>query len=101
LNAVKFNISQLAERVDKLDEQFGDINALNGKLSDIKAMMKDIWKYQRRRAKKHHSSTTSPEKSSRVDTTKTDDDTFDDGLQTPDDDGDRAVEGGEQGGEND
>ena len=92
-------MSQLSDRVTKIDEEMTDIEALNGKLADLKSMMKDIWKHQRRRVKKkHEAASTQPqstpsqqqgddEEKVAADETKTDDEDFrfdDTTIQTPD-----------------
>lgn len=85
LRVLQTSMNQLSERVTKIDEEMTDLEMLNGKLSDLKTMMKDIWKHQRRKAKKQHSLTerSPPSKesgeqgekmSATLDETKTDDD---------------------------
>ena len=98
-------MSQLSDRVTKIDEEMTDLEALNGKLADLKSMMKDIWKHQRKRVKKQHeAASTQPqstpsqqqeddEEKVAADETKTDDEDFhfdDTTIQTPDE---GAVEG--------
>ena len=99
-------MSQLTDRVNKISDELTDMEALNGKLSDLKAMMKDIWKHQRRKAKKQKQGATSEEGRERTgekekdDATKTEDETFDDTTahtQTYEGiDGDDDGEGGEK-----
>ena len=98
-------MSQLSERVNKINEEMTDLEALNGKLADLKSMMKDIWKHQRRRVKKEHGAASvlalpgksPPQQHHRgktaADETKTDDEEFfeDTTLPMPDEGGDEQT----------
>ena len=101
LKSLQWTMSQLSDRVNKIDEEMTDLEALNGKLADLKSMMKDIWKHQRRRVKKQHDAVAAQpqntpsqqrdeEKFAVADETKTDDEDFrldDTTIQTPDEGG--------------
>ena len=101
LKSLQWTMSQLSDRVNKIDEEMTDLEALNGKLADLKSMMKDIWKHQRRRVKKQHDTAAAQpqstpsqqrdeEKVAAADETKTDDEDFrldDTTIQTPDEGG--------------
>lgn len=101
LKSLQWTMSQLSDRVNKIDEEMTDLEALNGKLADLKSMMKDIWKHQRRRVKKQHDAAAAQpqntpsqqrdeEKFAVADETKTDDEDFrldDTTIRTPDEGG--------------
>ena len=101
-------MAQLTDRVNKINDELTDNELLNGKLSDLKAMMKDIWKHQRRKSKKPKAESSPKEEEGGGDQqegevkrgeTKTEDDTFDDTTQAQTFELEAAADGGDGAGE--
>ena len=107
LKSLQHNMAQLTDRVNKINDELTDIELLNGKLSDLKAMMKDIWKHQRRKSKKPKVESSpkgegggdQQEGEVKRDETKTEDDTFDDTTHAQTFEEEAAGDGGDGAGE--